>query len=351
MKQWLRVSVLIGLVMALFASVGTSSAAWTKFGGSIGDGRVWAYQIYSVCLDGVRVGFATNRYYDLDDDSNPDVEDEVWAMVSWYEGFNFEEDNLLQAHQVMPGLQKSPVLTSDDTPLDYHTIVNIPWKVPFTEPTDLNQYSATVFGTSSGGSDMPDVTMGNCYLFDSGLSNGDFEVRSEEANKFPADWKAKRMNKGDKLKCDKFLMPAAEDKFKAYEGSCAFQFKGKGGDKPKLVQKLDITNWESGDGLFFETAVFAKNFGGDNNLKLLLKIIYADGTKAKVNALADGDPTTGYARYFGATTLDGPVQKAKVIIGFKPNTGKMRVDGTYLMLNKSGAVAMPAGWLPLPDAP
>ncbi|HEX2620785.1 MAG TPA: hypothetical protein VHL11_11575, partial [Phototrophicaceae bacterium] len=116
------------------------------------------------------------------------------------------------------------------------------------------------------------------------LVNGGFED-DLNSDSVPDAWKGGHLT-GDKRKCD------TADKVVAYEGLCAFAFKGTAGEKSKLLQKIDITgiSFVSGDSLLLTGYVNAKTASVSG--KVLVKVTYASlpADVQKINLVQ----TTGY---------------------------------------------------------
>lgn len=152
------------------------------------------------------------------------------------------------------------------------------------------------------------------------LINGDFEI-DFTGDKVPDDWTPKKLAK-DKLKCK----PE-----KAYQGSCAFAFKGSAGENAKLIQNINLASYSfaPGNTLHLSAALKAKN---TVNGKFKVVIKYGDNTpKNKISV--NMTPTSGYQVINDTTFVaSANVTKIKTQIVHKSLSGKTFIDAVSLKL-------------------
>jgi hypothetical protein len=367
-----RSALLLGLISALLMGTITVNAAWRTFGGSIGDGRVWAWDMTDVCLDAVRAGFGTNRYYDPSD-AAPDVDDAVYAYLTIDSGFP-DNIQLLVPHKVHPPRQLTPVVTEGGTSLDFYTMLNIPYTTAFNFPVSLEDYSVIPLGTSSGGStyDGADWTMQDCYLL-KGVRNGSFEQARRDNPTRPTFWEGTNLIPADRLMCDKVKVEGKPDKFFSFEAGvvntasydidpdtdpgCAFRFVGKPGKVAALAHKnTDVSDFAAGDTVTL--VAYARGITTTkSNVQIKLVVKYP-GTNKTQTILATAAPgtkiNTGYIEFRGSGQLTGTPEFIRTRIQFNDPSGSLFVDGVYIRLDKAaielGAGESATGWRALPEA-
>jgi uncharacterized protein len=152
--------------------------------------------------------------------------------------------------------------------------------------------------------------------------NGGFETNGE-SNLLP--WQLKK-GSGDKVKCNN------ENKTFAYEGDCAFQFKGGAGENAKLQQDIVLTTltFSNGDALNLSAHIRAPKSSVKGKVKLVVK--YSDGT-GKGKATIDFVPATSYTLFVDSyTVLSSSIEKIKVQIDHKSPNGKVLVDAVSVQL-------------------
>jgi hypothetical protein len=144
------------------------------------------------------------------------------------------------------------------------------------------------------------------------IANGGFETNAD-GDKLPDGWKAKRLSK-DRLKCNK------GEKVFAFEGQCAFQFKGGSGEKSSLQQRIPLESFviTPGDVLTFSAQMNAS--GSDLNGSITLTVDFTDAVLDNLKITFDFAPTTAY-------TLQSQTR-----VLFTDNIGKITVK----MVNRSG---------------
>ena len=197
---------------------------------------------------------------------------------------------------------------------------------------------------ASNGSFMLRVQTGSVEL----LENGSFETQAAASNA-PADWGLSNASK-DKLKCNKILEDGTV-KIKAYEGNCAFMFKGSVGERSKLKQVQNVGDMNIGPA---DTLTFSGAFKGNKesvNGVIKVQVRYTDLSIPNSKQNVRFDLTTGYEAFTPLIfTPEGDVSKVKVVIKHTSPTGKVFVDGLSLILNES-AVLTPIddGLLPPPE--
>lgn len=360
------------LVLILTLGVFTSYAGWANFGGGNQDGRLWSWDLTDLCLDGARVGFATNVYYNVDPVQGEQPDEAVWAKMSINSGFP-EDIELMAPHWVHPPLQPSPILVGASE-RDYHTALNIPFQTPFNNPTVLTGYQVIPQGSSSGGSalDATDWTMEDCYLL-KGVINGTFEAKQRTNTTLPLGWDTTKIGAGDRLMCDRVKHDTLPDKFYSYEGGiintgsslidpdinpgCAFRFLGKPGKVSLLSQKnKNVADFEAGDMLTIVAHTYGKTTA-KSNVQIKVQVKYPGaGNQQIITATTKPEDkiNQAYIQYVGSVQLTGTPLFVKTTIRFDDPNGSLFVDGVYMRLDKAQLeLTSPRGrsdgWITLPE--
>lgn len=212
-----------------------------------------------------------------------------------------------------------------------------PTSTPLITPTPQGtlQPTNTPDGTTTATA-APTTTVGNDLIV-----NGGFEAKDDTGKPSLAPWFNKGLLK-DKIKCDKDTDDdGILDKFFAYEGGCAFVFKGSVGEKSKIGQTFDAANLNPAVGNTLTLNLFVKGDGAAVSGKVKLRVKYSDGTptgKITLNFL----PTSDYIELTDDVMLDSAnVQAIKLQVQHTSPSGKVSVDAVKLLY------AVPA-LLPLP---
>lgn len=164
------------------------------------------------------------------------------------------------------------------------------------------------------------------------LVNGGFEEST-------TSWTQKNVT-NDKAKCNK------PGKVLAFEGECAYMFKGGAGEKSKIMQNGDTLYVLAGKDLILNGMVKAKGA-----VKLTYKVIVTyknqslDKGKLKGKVTA---PTSGYQPLTGNLSLNLPADALEIKIQFvnKSASGKVFLDALTLQTLAPQELALPL--LPLP---
>lgn len=224
--------------------------------------------------------------------------------------------------------------------------------------TDSFTYTASDGSLSDTGT----VTISSGNAPEELLVNGSFEDRSEEVNRFPADWSVKNAN-NDKIKCNKIDREDKPDKIVAYKGECAFQFKKGIGLSTVLKQKIAPVGLEFGNDLIFSIAVDGKNLVENaGRAKFVVKYVTEDDEveKDKITMRFPGGTYDGYVVFTDRVTLRGVVDKivVKVMYARAGTSGKYFADAVSVLYDSDGTVPGlvrgdfdGTGLLPLPEAP
>ncbi|HEX2620693.1 MAG TPA: hypothetical protein VHL11_11105, partial [Phototrophicaceae bacterium] len=158
-------------------------------------------------------------------------------------------------------------------------------------------------------------------------------------------WSQKNVT-GDKVKCN------TPEKQVAFEGECAYRFKGGVGEKSKLIQNAETVYVLAGKDLTLSGMVNAK---GAPNATVKVIVTYQNTSlpkgklKAKINA-----PTSGYQPLTGnlSLTLSDDALAIKVQFGNKSVSGKIYLDALSLTTTGSATANLislpPLPALPLP---
>jgi glycosidase len=250
------------------------------------------------------------------------------------------------------------VVTAPDSSIveGTYTYDNTTDTVTFTPSASLaeGEYSVTVSGLTLGG-DTQQAAMSFSFTVSivptetptaEPLSNllidGDMEVDTNE-DKVPDAWTGKNLN-GDKQKCNKDTDgDGTIDKFVAYNGNCAFQFKSVAGESSKIYQDVDLTayTFASGETLTFTGYASAKE---PVQTKIKLEAKYSNGlekTKQNVSLVA----SESYTLVTGSITLaagSADLERIRVQINHKGLSGRVRIDALTLTKGTDAA------FLPLP---
>ncbi len=167
------------------------------------------------------------------------------------------------------------------------------------------------------------------------LVNGGFELNAD-GDQSPDGWKLKQES-GDKLKCNDGSEAIA------YEGLCAFQFKGGDDERSKLQQDVDLTTYpvSAGDTLTLDGHVWAK---GDVDSKVTLKVKYATLPTAKlvVDVNSTGKQWTAFSALQTTLSLvitDTPIE-ITLQIKHASQSGKVRYDALRLIQQSNSLVPL-----------
>ena len=169
------------------------------------------------------------------------------------------------------------------------------------------------------------------------LANGGFEVDAD-GDKLPDSWKGKKTTiaSADKLKCDK------ADKTFAYNGTCAFMFKGNpDGSTSKLLQKVSDTSvFVHGATVTLSTWIDPRSAPVGTKFAQA-KIVYSDGSKStlKLSIPAAGS----YIQQADSVLLDltgKSVKSVKVDLRYDGAKGKFFVDDVMLTI-EAGVMSLP----------
>lgn len=170
------------------------------------------------------------------------------------------------------------------------------------------------------------------------LSNGGFE--GADVNKLPLAWTGKNISK-DKRVCNKVSALEGIIKQVAYEGHCAFKFKGVPGEKSKLKQTVNVSTLGAGDFLLIRAQASGKNVPAAAG-KMMVKVIYSDATKEKFTLTFDA-ATYDYTAFDVENQLDLAPTKFKVQLKYTGTSGKLTLDRVSV---RPGLPSL----LPLPQA-
>jgi hypothetical protein len=178
------------------------------------------------------------------------------------------------------------------------------------------------------------------------LKNSSFEADTD-LNKQPDSWKLKN-GSGDKQKCNKSGKPPI-----AFDGQCAYQFKG-GGDvvaleNARLQQTVVLTalDFEASDKLILSFYLHSFSPVVTGNVATIIK--YTDGS-AKTKSVIALDGTDGYElRTSELSITTSNVMKVKVQINHSSAEGKLRLDNMELRRESGSGTAIPLA-LPVPSS-
>jgi uncharacterized protein len=143
----------------------------------------------------------------------------------------------------------------------------------------------------------------------------------------------------DSVKCNQDTDgDGTEDKVFAYEGECAFRFKGRAGENAKLEQTVEVTGITFASGNTLTLSVYVNADKPTVSGKLKLRVKYGDGSETgKLNIPLV--MTNGYQQLTGSYSLTtGSVQKIKVQIDHRSPSGKVLIDAVSLTLDAGSAL-------------
>jgi predicted outer membrane repeat protein len=165
--------------------------------------------------------------------------------------------------------------------------------------------------------------------------NGSFELDADD-DKLPDGWTLKHGDSA-KRKCNKDTDNDGEDdKIVAFDGRCAFQFKGQG----KLRQNIVLENGNAGDTLLLDGYYAAK--GSVISAKAKVTVKYPAAPKGKITfniTTATGE----YTPFTGERSLTLEEQPAAIRLQLQSASGRIRFDGISLTYTSDAA-----GLIPLP---
>lgn len=243
-------------------------------------------------------------------------------------------------------LYKGVPVLGEPTPTNTvtNTVTNTPTKTPThtathtatNTATHTATYTATYTPTSTNTPD-PSAPIEK-------VVNGGFE-QPRPANKLmPVTWTVKRI-KPDRVRCDKVDENETILKKFAYEGSCAFRFKGLAGRKAGVLsQEIDVTGIEVGDTLTLSAYFKGIEVNGTN--KVVAKIAFTGGDTLILRAFAPKG-SFEYAAATDSVVVAEAIESLEVRIIFVGKKGQIYVDQVSLELAKVGS----GGALTLPSAP
>jgi hypothetical protein len=206
--------------------------------------------------------------------------------------------------------------TATSTPTDAPTFTPVP---PTDEPT-LTPEPPTATSTPT---DAPTLTPTAPSSSVELLTNGGFEVLGSTQKPDITPWSLKNPS-SDKAKCNK------PGKLIAYEGNCAFMFRGGAAENSKLKQNAAVSGLSFNAGDRLDLRLYLNTTTSVAQGKLKLRVKYADGTEKGKVTLTLG-PTSGYVPIHDSYTLQSSqVAKIKVQIDHQSPTGKVFVDAVSL---------------------
>lgn len=174
------------------------------------------------------------------------------------------------------------------------------------------------------------------------LINGGFELGDSADVKVPMGWTQKHAS-NDKRKCTQARA--------TYQGACVYKFASREGERSKLMQEIDPTQFtlNIGDTLVLDGFVNAKGSHVMTQVKAVA--YYPDGSREKAIAKIR-QPTTGYASLgtFSSKlkfTLTQVPTSIKVLVKNRGTSGKVLYDGLSLYIPNAVNAGV-EGLVPLP---
>lgn len=140
-------------------------------------------------------------------------------------------------------------------------------------------------------------------------------------------WKVKNAT-GEKRVCNEQSAIDGVYKTVAFDGYCAYLFKGVSGESGKIQQTIAVTTLASGDSLTLSAQANGKNVP-DGAGVVSLKVKYTDQTKSKFS-LEIGAGTFDYVPFTSTHALTKAPAKVKLFIGYTGTSGKLTVDNVSL---------------------
>jgi hypothetical protein len=170
------------------------------------------------------------------------------------------------------------------------------------------------------------------------LQNGEFETTDATKPSLPAQWSGKQLSK-DKLKCN------TADKTFAYEGNCAFLFKGAEGENASLQQK-PVFEGQVFEGDTLSLSLYIRTKLASAGKVASVKVTYIDPTtggdgKDKLEIKLNAATTNGeYQQYLDTLTLADEVMSIKVMLRNKNTSGKILIDNISLLVSAGDTVRL-----------
>jgi hypothetical protein len=162
------------------------------------------------------------------------------------------------------------------------------------------------------------------------LVNGGFEATKPNGQPELAPWTLEDGDSDDKVKCGNAS---------AYEGNCAFMFKGKNNEDSKLKQQVVVGNFSFGAG---DQLVLGGYVNAPNGLTLgtvRVRVIYHDNNLPTDKITVDLEQTSGYEPLTGDLDVllaNGSIKKIVVVVNHRSKVGKVTVDNLSLTLFPGG---------------
>lgn len=130
----------------------------------------------------------------------------------------------------------------------------------------------------------------------------------------------------------------------AYEGSCAYEIKGKNGVSTTLFQNVNDLTINAGDLLRLEAYIKGSGVTKTNAIRFTAQVFFTDGTNKKYQTATKGG-TYGYTRAFNYFAVNKEANKIKVQVQYGGAKGTVRLDSINIGVKSGGAL------VPLPLAP
>lgn len=160
------------------------------------------------------------------------------------------------------------------------------------------------------------------------LNNGTFETST-------TGWQVQAGGSG-KIICNQ----TDPVKVVAYEGSCAYEIKGKKGIKTTIFQNVNDLTISAGDLLRLEAYIKGSAVTKTNAVRFTAQVFFNDGTSKKYQAATKGG-TYGYSRVFNYFTVSKEANKVKVQLQYAGTKGTVRIDGVGIGTKSGGALIPP----------
>lgn len=229
---------------------------------------------------------------------------------------------------------------------------------PQQDSLNTGLYSWTVLAESPSGAQSEATNGALLFRINTGninfVKNGSFE-EFDPTTRLPTGWKSKKLT-ADFVRCNK-ERPNKPPKIFAQSGNCAFVFQGTAGENAQISQLVANSDLLiQGDTLTFTGYLQGKAHVGGGRVTMWVYYENASLDPDNVSKVIKAG-TYDYEKFSGTVTIDGPVDRVKIIARYKGKSGSVRLDNLSVVLEQEAALIMPetpdngSGLIPLPAAP
>lgn len=172
------------------------------------------------------------------------------------------------------------------------------------------------------------------------VANGGFEGRAVTG--LPTNWSVINRSKEKRICNNVNPLNPGSNVIHAFEGQCAFMFRGRKNEASTLNQRLDITGLQVNDEITLNAQIKGEGVP-DGTATIVIKAKFTDKTKDKVVTPIPGG-TYDYQLVTAAASFDKEIKRLIVNINYTGTTGRFYVDALSV-------TSASAPLLPLPAAP